>query len=145
MCEGCGQKDREDGYFVFCLRNGIILKDDAQKCPLYVDSKNTEQQVQADSSTNSAELSAIDPKAIRSACADKAVAFVDDNYNAFGEWDRVAFDDLRAAILVAEPTQKGEDPSPRRYCTRCSSSFDDRWIERIGDNAFCPCCGEELS
>ena len=49
MCEGCGQKDRENGSFVFCLRNGIILKENVAKCPLFKGAKNTKQQVQADS------------------------------------------------------------------------------------------------
>lgn len=31
--------------------------------------------------------------------ADRAVSFVDNNYNAFGEWDNIAFDNLRAAIM----------------------------------------------
>lgn len=35
----------------------------------------------------------------RKEAAERAVAFVDNNYNAFGEWDNVAFDNLRAAIL----------------------------------------------
>ena len=35
----------------------------------------------------------------RKEAAERAVKFVDNNYNAFGEWDNVAFDNLRAAIL----------------------------------------------
>ena len=35
----------------------------------------------------------------RKEAADMAIAFIDKNYNAFGEWDDVAFDSLRAAIL----------------------------------------------
>lgn len=31
--------------------------------------------------------------------ADRAIAFVNNNYNAMGEWDDVAFDNLRAAIM----------------------------------------------
>lgn len=31
--------------------------------------------------------------------AGRAVSFVDNNYNAFGEWDNIAFDNLRAAIM----------------------------------------------
>lgn len=37
-------------------------------------------------------------KALKEA-ADRAVSFVDNNYNAFGEWDNIAFDNLRAAIM----------------------------------------------
>ena len=50
MCDGCRQKDRENGYFIFCIRNGIILKEDAKNCPLFKGAKNTEQQVQPDNS-----------------------------------------------------------------------------------------------
>jgi len=31
--------------------------------------------------------------------ADRAVSFVDNNYNAFGEWDNIAFANLRSAIM----------------------------------------------
>jgi len=49
MCDGCRQKDRENGYFIFCIRNGIILKEDAKNCPLFKGAKNTEQLLQPDS------------------------------------------------------------------------------------------------
>ena len=35
----------------------------------------------------------------RRKAVESAIAFIQENYNEFGEWDDIAFNDLRAAIL----------------------------------------------
>lgn len=83
-----------------------------------------------------AALSTIDPEVIRRECAEKAVIFVDNNYNAFGEWDRVAFDDLRSAILSAETAQ--DDGKPESV----QEANDERIRRECADRAWNWFCGK---
>lgn len=55
--------------------------------------------------------------------ADRAIAFVNNNYNAMGEWDDVAFDNLRAAITGGHD---GEARAPLRQRNRTADTETDR-------------------
>ena len=72
----------------------------------------------------------------RKEAAERAVKFVDNNYNAFGEWDNVAFDNLRAAIL-GDPAPVSTDSeklgSALDSGMNCVTINGNMWIYTIRD------------